>query len=359
MAHTDPLPRPGWSSAAAFLAVAVAALAAPACRVTDLPLWGPGPTEAGACEVVRVKDVPYRDGPCADDRRQRLDLFLPKGLKDFPVVVLVHGGAWILGDNRCCGLQSAVGEFLASQGVGAVLPNYRLSPAVKHPEHVKDVARAFAWTRGHIAEYGGRPDQLFLAGHSAGGHLVALLATDDTYLKAEGLSTADVKGVMAICGVYRIPAGKMAGTLGGATPAAFRLDELIPFRGGSGRAWPPPALPGIPLRLNVFGPAFGDDPQVRADASPLAHVRPGLPPFLIFSAENDLPTLPAMAEEFHGALCARGCEAELLKVEDRNHSSIMYRAIEPQDPVAAAMLDFIRRHTPAGPPSSRRGVAGL
>jgi acetyl esterase/lipase len=348
MAPLRPLPRPGWRPGALCAVVALTALAAPACRVTDLPIWGPGPPGVGTCAVLRLNNVPYRDGPCADDRRQQLDLFLPKGRTDFPVVVLVHGGAWMVGDNRCCGLQSSVGEFLASQGVGAVLPNYRLSPAVRHPEHVRDVARAFAWTRAHIAEYGGRPDQLFLAGHSAGGHLAALLATDETYLRAEGLSTADVKGVVAISGVYRIPAGKMAGTLGGATPRALRIDELFPFRGGSGRSWPPlAALPGIPLRLNVFGPAFGNDPLVRADASPLFHVRPGLPPFLIFSAENDLPTLPAMAEEFHAALCAQGCEAQLLKVADRNHSSIMYRAIEPSDPVAAGMLDFIRRHATA------------
>src|SRR5207237_6481418 len=162
----------------------------------------------------------------ADSFRNRLDLYLPKGKKDFPVVFLVHGGAWMLGDNRCCGLYSSVGEFLASQGIGVVLPNYRLSPAVKHPEHVKDVARAFAWARAHIADHGGRPDRLFVAGHSAGGHLVALLATDETYLRAEGLQAADVRGVVAFSGVYRIPPGKMSATLGGATPLAFRFDEM-------------------------------------------------------------------------------------------------------------------------------------
>src|SRR5262249_46346472 len=152
----------------------------------------------------RIRDLAYYDGPDADPYRHRLDLFLPKGRKGFPVVVLVHGGAWIVGDNRCCGLYSSVGEFLASQGIGAVLPNYRLSPQVKHPEHIHDVARAFGWTRNHISEYGGCPDKLFLAGHSAGGHLVALLATDEKYLKAQGLRTADIKGVIAVSGVYRI-----------------------------------------------------------------------------------------------------------------------------------------------------------
>jgi acetyl esterase/lipase len=318
------------------------ALAASACRVTDLPLWHPGEPALDACAVERVWGVPYRDGPAVDAVHNRLDLFLPKGKKDFPVVILVHGGAWVMGDNRCCGLQSSVGEFLASQGIGAVLPNYRLSPGVRHPEHVQDLARAVAWVKAHIADYGGRPDRLFLAGHSAGGHLVALLATDEQYLKAEGLSTADLRGVIALSGVYRIPAGKMGVTLGGATPRAFRFDEMFPIRSGSGRFWPPlPWPPGIPLSLNVFGPAFGDDPRMRADASPVGHVRPGLPPFLIFSAENDLPTLPAMAEEFHQALRAQGCDARLVKVPDRNHNSILFRAVEPTDPVARALIEFV------------------
>jgi acetyl esterase/lipase len=325
------------------LAVALA-LGLPACRVTDVPLWGPaGPAPGDACAVERVQGVPYCDGPDADALRHRLDLYLPEGRKDYPVVLLVHGGAWIMGDNRCCGLYPAVGAFLASRGIGAVLPNYRLSPEVRHPEHVKDVARAFAWTHKHIARYGGRPDQIFLAGHSAGGHLVALLATDERYLRAEGLTTADIKGVIAVSGVYRIPEGNLGVTLGGATPLAFRLDELAPPRGVG---WSPlTALPGLPMSLNVFGPAFGNDPQARADASPLQHVRPGLPPFVLFSAQKDLPTLPAMAEEFAHALQEHGGQAELITVAERNHNSVMFRAITTNDPVARAMLEFIRART--------------
>src|SRR5947209_5431295 len=68
------------------------------------------------------------------------------------------------------------------------------------------VARAFAWTQKHAAEYGGRPDQIFACGHSAGGHLVSLLATDESYLKAEGLSAKDIKGVISVSGVYQVDA---------------------------------------------------------------------------------------------------------------------------------------------------------
>jgi acetyl esterase/lipase len=131
-------------------------------------------------------------------------------------------------------------------------------------------------------------------------------------------------------------------TLGGKGPAAFRYEQLLPLSGASAQdRFALPAVPGVPVSVNVFGPVFGNDPEVRADASPLAHVRLGLPPFLLLSAEKDLPTLPGMAEEFYAALTVRGCEARLLHIKGRNHNSIMFCATQNDDPAARAILDFI------------------
>jgi acetyl esterase/lipase len=327
------------------LVVALALSALPACRVTDLPLWGrteSAPTDL--CAVERIRGIAYYDGAKADPGRHKVDLFLPKGKKDFPVVILVHGGAWTMGDNRCCGLYSSVGEFLASQGIGAVLPNYRLSPGVKHPEHIKDLARAFAWTKNHIAEHGGRTDEIFLMGHSAGGHLVALLATDEKYLQAEGCRSTDIKGVIGISGVYRIPPGNMNVHLGGRSEDSFRLDEMTPLRGASSASQPADGG-GLPVSVNVFGPVFGEDAKAREAASPVRYVRPGLPPFLFLNAEKDLPLLPKMAEEMHEALLKEGCDSRLLRIERRNHNSVCFHAIETNDPAARAILEFIRVQT--------------
>jgi acetyl esterase/lipase len=311
-------------------------------RLLSISLWKPAqPQPAGSLAVEEMRDIAYWDDAKADSYRHRLDLYLPKGKKDFPVVVLVHGGGWILGDNRCAGLYTSVGHFLASQGIGAVLPNYRLSPNVKHPAHVQDVARAVRWTRTNITKYGGNPERLFLAGHSAGAHLVALLATDESYLKAEGLKMADLRGVIAVSGVYHIPAETPMFTLGGSGPTAGRVDQLFPFRGEGGPVLDLPV--GMPLKLDVYGPAFGDDPKVRTSASPVTHVRRGLPPFLIMIAQKDLPTVPEMSDEFYKALQREGCNARLVKVDRRNHSSVLFSAITPDDPAAQAILEFIRR----------------
>ena len=314
------------------------------CRLYDLALWRPARfSGTEECPVEKVKGVTYHDGPDAHAKHHQLDLFLPQGRKDYPVVVLVHGGVWMWGDKHCYGLYAAVGENLARQGIGVVMPNYRLSPAVKHPAHVQDVARAVAWTRRYIATYGGNPDQLFVAGHSAGGHLAALLATDPTYLAAEGLKVTDLKGVITSSGVYRIPLHAMDVTLGGASPSAFWLDQVVPPRSAKSWSWARLApLPGIPVCVDLFRPAFAADPQLRVQASPLYHVRPGLPPFLILVAGNDLPTLDNMAQEFHDALARQKVPVHLLRIPHRNHCSVLFRAIDRDDPVAQALVQFVQ-----------------
>ncbi len=332
---------------AANAALAQTAMDAVSTRITSIPLWTlpardkTKPLPAGTFDVLEVRDVAYKSG-LADPIRHRLDMYLPRDKKDFPVVVLVHGGAWTIGDNRSGGLYPCVGQFLASQGIGVVMPNYRLFPGVKHPDQARDVARAVAWTHANIGKHGGDPRRLFLAGHSAGGHLVTLLAADDSYLDAAGMKSTDIKGVIAISGVYKIPPGEMRLALGGAGSRALRPDQMWPLRGDS-----PPSfkyhLPGLPTHVNLFAPVFGDTPRACALASPLTHVHKGMPPLLLLSAEHDLPTLPEMAGEFQQALQRQGCEVRLLKIAKRNHNSLMFSAIRPDDPTARAMLEFIRK----------------
>jgi acetyl esterase/lipase len=327
--------------------LAQTALDAVSTRVTNIPLWTlpardkSKPLSAGTFDVLEVRDVTYKSG-LADPVRHRMDMYLPKDKKEFPVLVLVHGGAWFMGDNRSCGLYPSVGQFLASQGIGVVMPNYRLFPGVKHPEHAKDVARAVAWTHANIHKHGGDPMRLYLAGHSAGGHLVALLAADESYLQSEGMKPADIKGVIALSGVYRIPSGEVRLSLGGAGSRALRPDQMWPLRGDSSpsfKHW----IPGLPTHLNLFAPIFGDAPRECDLASPVSHVHKGMPPLLLLVAEHDLPTLPEMAGEFQQALVKNGCEVRLQKLAKRNHNSLMFSAIRPDDPTARAMLEFIRK----------------
>ena len=110
--------------------------------------------------------------------RHRLDVYRsklkPGNAPPAPVMVYIHGGAWIIGDKREQG--KPMMYELVARGWVCVAINYRLSPKATWPDHIVDAKRAVAWVKEHIAEYGGDPSFVAVSGGSAGGHLCALLA---------------------------------------------------------------------------------------------------------------------------------------------------------------------------------------
>jgi acetyl esterase/lipase len=142
-----------------------------------------------AADVVDTsKDIAYVSGTSSP--RQYLDVYTPRGGQNFPVVVFVHGGYWIAQDKAyfapITGLYGNVGRALARRGVGAVVINYRLVPDVAFAEQLGDVIAAVRWTQANVQRYGGDPKRMVVSGHSAGGHMTALLAVDPARRAAAG-----------------------------------------------------------------------------------------------------------------------------------------------------------------------------
>lgn len=227
----------------------------------------------------RIMDIRYASTPGVEAHLQSLDIYLPDPVPahPMPVVIWVHGGGWAIGD-KANQMQYKPALFT---GVGYcfVSINYRLSPDpptwapdwITHPAHVQDVASAIAWVHQHIGGYGGDPSRIAVMGHSAGAHLVSLVSTDESYLGAHGLTLSAIKGTASIdCDGYDIP-GHFA-------------DE-----------------PGDPIYRN----AFGDDPLVWADASPVNHVAAGkgIPPhlFALRGSENRRMRTIAFADSLEAA----------------------------------------------------------
>lgn len=259
--------------------------------------------EAKTYEVQVVKDIVYYDGPDQHKVKHKLDLYLPKDAKDFPVLFFVHGGAWVHGDKNTFGLYGLFARAYARLGIGVVVTNYRLSPEVKHPEHVKDVARAFAWCHKNIGKHGGRADRVFACGHSAGAHLVSLLAGDESFLKDHELTSKAIRGVVPISGPFVLKDGFM---------------------------------PRV----------FGTEKGVGTKASPITHARKDMPPFLIFYADKDLPGCDkAPSEAFCKALKDKDNKVELVEIADCDHIRIMIRAGAAKDKVFEDIVKFIRTHT--------------
>lgn len=281
------------------------------------PVWA-GPVET-------ISNVSYYDGPDRDANKHRLDLFLPKGAQRFPTVIFVHGGAWQMGSKdgflMLPGHRAADhGNFFAEKGIAAVQVNYRLSPKVQHPEHIADVARSIAWVRRNIGKYGGDVDNIFIMGHSAGGHLVALAASDPKYLLAEGLTPHMIRGVIGVSGVYVLSGDLVAGG-------------------------PPPSDKPTGAAL-FFAQVFGKDPAIHKQASPIAHVKKDMPPFLLAYADRDMMTLPAQAVAFHEALAAKGVQSKALLVTERSHQSILKSMLNADDPLGEAVMKFVKTGNP-------------
>jgi acetyl esterase/lipase len=119
--------------------------------------------------------------------------------KKRPVVVFFYGGAWVKGRRVDYGF---VGKAYAARGFVVVIPDYRKVPGVRFPVYVEDGAKAVRWTHDNIARYGGDPDRILLAGHSAGGYIAMMLALDQHYLTAAGVDPATIRAVAGLAGAY-------------------------------------------------------------------------------------------------------------------------------------------------------------
>lgn len=131
---------------------------------------------------------------------QNLDVYsaVDQG-RSAPVIILVYGGGWSWGDKS---LYHFAADAFTRKGYTVVIPNYIKYPEGKFPQFIEDIATSVAWVESNISEYNGDPDKLFLVGHSAGAHTVALLASDRQYLLNAGANSNNIKGLAGIAGPY-------------------------------------------------------------------------------------------------------------------------------------------------------------
>lgn len=249
-------------------------------------------------EVEVRRDIPYWKGDEKHPTKNKLDLYLPANSRGFPVLFFVHGGAWMHGDKNFLGVYSSLGKAFASKGVGVVVTNYRLSPAVRHPKHSLDVGRALAWTQNNIASMGGDPAAITLCGHSAGGHLVSLIACSGEIQKQCGVDPGKIRAVAPISGVYEIPRG------------------FLPM-------------------------VFGSSP--RDAASPFRLAKPGLPPFLVIFGENDLKYCGREpSQNFCRCLSEKGNKAMDLELAGADHMFALLQSFQQEKPAMKAILHLAR-----------------
>lgn len=242
------------------------------------------PTVLGSYD--RHTDLAYGEGP-----RQRLDIYAPRNARYRPVVIFWYGGSWKHGSKAN---YRFVGAALAERGFVAVLPDYRLYPAVSFPAFCQDGAHALAWVEQHAQHFGGDPHRVVLMGHSAGAQIAAFIAYNHAFVENAGAHPQSIVGLVGLSGPYVLVAD---------------THEL--------RATFPP-------------------PYSEADWQPIAFVDAESPPTLLLHGLDDKEVAPQQAVELHAALLANHVRVQMRLYPHGRHG----------DTVAPFAL-FARRSSPA------------
>jgi acetyl esterase len=246
-----------------------------------------------------------RDIPYGTDPRQVLDIYMPAGTMQVPVIVFAHGGAFVEGNKDRTGeIHANVGWFFTRNDVAFVNIEYRLAPAHPYPSAVQDVGAAVAWVRANIATLGGDPERIFVMGHSAGGAHAGCYAYNRRFHPAEG---SGVKGLIVISGRLRID-----------------------------------VLPENPNAGNVIA-CFGNDPARMEEGSVVNHASADVVPTLIGIAQWENPLLDIYGMELaHRLAAAKRRAPRVVWLAGHNHSSTIAHFNTADERLGREILDFMR-----------------
>lgn len=270
-----------------------------------------------------------------------LDIIKPDPMRDAPIpaVVWIHGGGFEAGDK-----QGDLGDFLCpllvSHGFFTAKINYRLSGQARFPAQIHDAKAAIRWLRANADSLGIDPDRIGVWGHSAGGHLSALLGTSGDVPELEGKS--------------------------GSPGQSSRVQAAVPVSPPSDfLAFPPGWSHEEPRRATeklVGGPLETRRDLVRL-ANPITHVRPGAPPFLIIHGELDEVVPVLHAELLYHALTEVGAEAIFVPKRQADHMvaapALGISVEDAWDDIGLRAINFFRAHLGAEGDPGTTGQAEL
>lgn len=251
--------------------------------------------------VRKVADLDYAG---TGNPRQALDLFLPEkraSEKPLPVVVYIHGGAWLGGDKG--GGAGRLGYLVATGKFAGVSVGYRLSQEAIWPAQIHDCKAAIRWIKAHAAEHNLDPDRIAVCGDSAGGHLVAMLGVSNGLTDLEGT----------------IGSNKNQNSKVKCVVDFYGPTDLLTIGGDHNNAESPES--------KLIGGAVQDHPDKARNASPLEHVTTGDAPFLIVHGDKD-PIVPySQSVALEKKLKAAGVPVVFITVAGGGHGQGFGRSV--------------------------------
>lgn len=257
--------------------------------------------------ISRYKNISYVDADTAlHCRAQSLNVFTPRNKKKpKEVLVFLHGGNWCRGQKST---YNFFGNRMARKNVAVVIIDYPLSPSADYRDMGLASAQAVKWVKSNINKYGGNPDRIFVSGHSSGGHLAALISTDNTYFKALAMNNP-IRGAILL------------DAAGLDLPSFIRVDR-----------------DHCQTNLNTFS----SDTMTWLDASPLYHVHPGAPPMLVYAGERTYPIIREGNDEYVAALQAAGVDVTYHVLKHKKHVPVITQFFWPYNPCYRQITSFMK-----------------
>ncbi len=254
------------------------------------------------------KDIVFATHQGARKGSTSLDVYSPVKGKDHPVMIFVHGGAWVIGNKHRVELKPAA---FVEKGYVFVSVNYRLHPQGTWKQQATDVAAAIGWVKMNIKKHGGSAENINIMGHSAGAHLAALVATDETYLKAENMKLSNLQSVILLDGAgYDIP-------------LQIKTTDIRWFK-------------------NLMKKVFSTDEKVQQSASPISHIesKKGIPPFLILYVANR-ENSKKLSESFGKKLVEADVSAKVIGCQNKTHRTINIEIGKKNDKPTTEIFQFL------------------
>jgi arylformamidase len=213
-----------------------------------------------SCASKKISNISYlKKSEALITSFPELNVFQTQTSEKSPVVIFIHGGYWTSGNKN---MYSFLGRNFGKKKIVTVIPNYTLSPNGNYDTMAKEVAAAIQWTFDTIEKYNGNPDQIFLMGHSAGGHLIALVGTNPKYLK----NTDMIKGIILN------------------DAAGLDMNSYL-------KKHPP-------TKNHNYNVTWTENQENWKDASPIYSLSKKAPPFLMFTGTKTHPSIISQNKSF-------------------------------------------------------------
>ncbi|MFT5485107.1 MAG: arylformamidase [Paracoccaceae bacterium] len=232
--------------------------------------------------------------------KEMLDVFPPSnGRAGGPAVIYIHGGYWQMSDKDDT---TYIAPAFLDAGIAFITLNYTLAPDGDMDVMVDECRRAVAWVHRNAGEFGVDPERLYIAGHSAGGHLTAMLLATDWRAVDPALPAMPLKGACALSGLYDLE----------------------------------------PIRLTFLNGVLGLDPETAARNSPLYLDPLADIPLILSVGELETDEFKRHQTELYAAWSAKGLAVEEIPAPDCHHYTIVGHFGDPASMLHKAMLKMIR-----------------